>query len=140
MSPECIAWSIDNDETLRANYSSIIMNGNATLSREKAKAASMVVVDAEAVYQHEGWMEAFNKTIQHSSKKWWLCSHHQKHMHGKSGGKERHVRSLSSEREGIEIVGGEERGLERRLDHSKWQIVFQKEIAYMLRSCIQLRA
>jgi hypothetical protein len=86
MSPECIAWSIGIDENLRANYSNIIMNGNATLSREKAKAASFVVVDAEAVYQHEGWMEAFSKTIQRSKEEG-LCSNHQKHMHGKSGEK-----------------------------------------------------
>jgi hypothetical protein len=99
----------------------------------------MVVVDAEAVYQHEGWMEAFSKTIQRG-KTQGLCSHHQKHMHGKSGGKERHVRSLSSEREGIEIVGGEERGLGRRLDDFEMKIKIQKEITYMLRSCLQLRA
>jgi hypothetical protein len=79
ITPEFITWSTDIDKDLRESYGDIIMNGNATVSREKAEAASLEVVDTEAVYQHKGWMEAFDDVIRRSKKEG-LCSHHHKLM------------------------------------------------------------
>jgi hypothetical protein len=77
--PEDITWSIDIDTNLREKYGDIIMNGNATVSREKAEAASLEVADTEAIYQDERWMEAFDKALQRSKNEG-LCSHHHKLM------------------------------------------------------------